>query len=149
MHRSTVASAVVVAIFAVGCAKPEFLPADRAIPVKVTVKCEGDSIVARVNPYSVKLTNTDSDNEIAEWVLTDESVNASEIEITKKGSEDWPFEGAYPVKAKKNQPGKGTGVKKHKKGQYSYEYAISALCVLNGQAKKIVIDPDIIIIWTD
>ena len=148
MHRSIVASALVVAIFAVGCAKPEFLAADRAIPVNVTIRCEGDSIVARIKPYSVRLANTDNDNEIAEWVLTDES-NASEIEITKKGSEDWPFDGPYPVKAKKNQPGKGTGVKKHKKGQYSYEYAISALCVLNGQARKVVIDPDIIIIWTD
>lgn len=148
MHRSIVASAVVVSIFAVGCAKAEFVPADRTIPVNVTIKCEGDSIVARVNPYSVKLTNTEANKEIAEWILTSES-NASEIEMTKKGSEDWPFSGNYPVKAKKNQPGKGTGVKKHDKGQHSYEYAISALCVLNGQAKKIVIDPDIIIIWTD
>ena len=146
MLRSIVASAVVVSIFAVGCAKPEFLAADRAIPVNVTIRCEGDSVVARIKPYSVRLANTDDDNEIAEWVLTDES-NASEIEMTKKGSEDWPFDGPYPVKAKKNQPGKGTGVKKHKKGQHSYEYAISALCVLNGQAKKVVIDHDMIIIW--
>jgi hypothetical protein len=146
MHRSTVASAVIFSLFAVGCAKPEFLPPNRTLPVNVTIKCEGDSIVARINPYSISLPNSDQDRVIAEWVLTPES-NADQIDINKKGDEDWPFEGTLPIEAKKTKPGKGTGIKKQKAGEYPYEYTISAMCVLNGKAKKIVIDPDIIIIW--
>lgn len=148
MGRSiALASVVVVAFAAVGCKKDaQIIRATATIPVNVTIVCAGDSAVARINPYSVNLPNTDTAGTVAEWVLSPESTVDSVV-INEKTKGKWPFDNKPPYTAKKNNPGKGNGVKKHANGNHIYAYSITAYCTLNGASKPFVIDPDMIIIW--
>ena len=135
---AVVTSLVVAALSLVGC-KKEFTAASKSIPVNVSVRCVGDSVFASIRPYSINVY----DDEIVEWVL-DSAATVGEIEINEKQSGKWPFGGNLPYKAKKNEPGKGKDVLKSAKGQY--EYVIETACTMNGEPKKILIDPDMIII---
>lgn len=142
MRRAVVvASVVVAALYSVAC-KPSggsYETLVDADTVRVMIKCEGPLLTATVNPYSLNVAPKHG----VTWVL-DNASNVEEIEIQAKESGKWPYDG-QPYKAKKNEGGKADKVKANPKGDYGY--AISADCALGEKKKRIVIDPDIIIIW--
>lgn len=141
MHKAALAASVLVAtLSSVACGPRELSEATiGSDTVKVTMRCDGDVLTATVNPYSL---NVKEKHGVA-WVLEAAS-NVEEIEIEAKDALKWPYDG-QPYKAKKNAAGKADKVKPNPKGDHGY--AISTECTYGGKKKKIVIDPDIIIIW--
>lgn len=142
MRRAAVVASVLLAALSSVACRPSGEKYDETIgadTVKVMIRCEGPLLTATVNPYSLNV----AENHGVEWVL-DSASNVEEIEIRAKDAGKWPYKG-QPYKAKKNAAGKADSVKANPKGTHGY--AISAECDLGQTKKKIVIDPDIIIIW--
>jgi hypothetical protein len=122
------------------CTKPALTP--RApYPVEVTVMCRGDGMQASISPYIAKIPEGD----VIEWKLTDSSSVAS-IDIAKKkkyGS--WPYDEGPPYKGTKENPAKA-GPMKQGQVDRKFGYTISGTCTTGGETRKIIIDPDMIII---
>jgi hypothetical protein len=143
MHsRWLVLRIAVLALPAFACSKPG-LPTLATKEVDVTVTCVGNAVSATISPYAIELVKNSQGGESVEWRLLN-SPNASEIEIDKKRGKDFPYEVSLPVKGNANKPPKAGGMKRDAEG--SYPYNISVTCTPDGgTARKIVIDPDMII----
>jgi len=131
----------VFALPAFACGKSELSSLGTQV-VTVAVTCVDNTVTASISPYVVPLLKTDQGGESVEWKLVGE--NVSEIEIDKKTGKDFPYGGSLPKKGNANKPPKAEGMKRDAKGTYPYN--ISVTCTPpGGAARKIVIDPDMII----
>ena len=122
------------------CTKPPLTPG-AVYPVSVTITCQGDGMQASISPYIAKIPEGD----VIEWRLTDTSSVAS-IDIDKKkkyGS--WPYDDGPPYNGTKERPAKA-GPMKAGQADKKFGYTISGTCTTGGETRKIIIDPDMIII---
>lgn len=108
--------------------------------ITMTVVC-GDSTFVKVDPWALRLKKNDVDD--IEIVLASES-SVDEVDITlKTDTSSWPLTVKPPYKIRKNAKGEQKQSGSAEKGKYAYN--IIASCTVNGQARKLVIDPDIFV----
>ena len=122
------------------CSRP--LPATgKVVPVSVRITCVGDTVNASIYPYIAQVPDSDG----VAWSLV-ESPNVTEFEIGRKSNSAWPYSGKTPVKGNREMPAQANGMKPGLVGR-KFSYNISAVCAIpGGEPRKIVIDPDMIII---
>lgn len=136
----TVVTISTAALMTGACTKPALTPR-AAYPVEVTVMCRGDGMQASISPYIAKIPEGD----VIEWKLTDSSSVAS-IDIAKKKKYGaWPYEDGPPYNGTKERPAKA-GPMKSGQVDKKFGYTISGTCTTGGETRKIIIDPDMIII---
>lgn len=122
------------------CAKQTLAPAGLT-QVSVGVVCTADTVQALIKPYAVRV----EEGFQVEWVLTAES-NATALEINRKKGSGWPFDGSLPYKGSKQNPPKA-GPMKGGQLDKRFQYDIIATCKdAEGNDRRILIDPDMIII---
>lgn len=123
------------------CAKQTLEPRG-LVTVNVAVVCTADSVDISIKPYAVRVQEGDQ----VQWQLTAAS-NATEIEINrKKNFASWPYDGPLPYKGNKQTPPKA-GRMKEGQANKSFPYNIIGTCKdSEGRDRRIIIDPDMIII---
>lgn len=137
---AVVACAAAMLVSSGACSKPVIEPR-ATIPVNVSITCTGTGMQASIDPYVVSVPEGDQ----VEWILAAASTVA-EIEIDKKRYMGWPYDGSLPIRGGKDNPPKAGRMKEGQVGR-TFGYNISATCTSgDGQSRKIVIDPDMIII---
>lgn len=108
--------------------------------ITMTVAC-GDSTFVKVDPWALRLKKNDVDD--IDIVLATEST-VDEVDIAlKSDTSSWPLTVKPPYKIRKNGKGEQKQNGAAEKGKYAYN--IIASCTVNGQARKLVIDPDIFV----
>lgn len=114
----------------------------KVVPVSVRITCVGDTVNASIFPYIAQVPDSDG----VTWSLV-ESPNVTDFEISrKKWNSAWPFSTKTPVKGNRERSANANGMKPGLVGR-KFSYNISAVCAIpGGEPRKIVIDPDMIII---
>ena len=108
--------------------------------ITMTVVC-GDSTFVKVDPWALRLKKNDVDD--IDIVLAPES-SVEEVDITlKTATSAWPLTVKPPYKIRKGAKGEQKQNGAAEKGKYAYN--IVASCTVKGQARKLVIDPDIFV----
>ncbi len=125
-----------------GAADPDTAgaPQPKKQTITMTVVC-GDSTFVKVDPWALRLKKNGVDD--IDIVLSNES-SVDEVEVALKTSTSpWPLANKPPYKIAKNAKGEQKQNSAAEKGKYDYN--IIASCTVNGQARKLVIDPDIFV----
>lgn len=130
-----------VILMGTGCSRP-LPPSGKIVPVSVRITCVGDTVNASIFPYIAQVPDSDG----VTWNLV-ESPNVTAFEINKKKwNSAWPYSTRTPVKGDRERPAQASGMKAGLVGR-KFSYNISAVCAIpGGEPRKIVIDPDMIII---
>ena len=141
MRRPAQTACVAVVLLMTGaCARPVLEPG-ALIPVTVSLTCADAGMQASITPYIVQVPEGDQ----VEWKLAEGST-VMELEIDKKPNGSWPYDGKLPYKGGKDNPAKSGQMKGGLVGR-KFGYTISGTCTsTGGEARRIVIDPDMIII---
>ena len=137
-----VVTAVAAPLMTGACTKPALTPRD-VYPVNLTITCTGTGLQATIDPYIAEVKEGD----VIEWRLSDAST-AEDFEIDKKSGlfKKWPYDKGPPYKGKKNEPANAGPMKPDQVGK-TFAYSVTATCTpTGGQPRKIIIDPDMIII---
>lgn len=124
-----------------GCAKQTLEPGN-LVTVNVAVVCTADSVDISIKPYAVRVQEGDQ----VAWQLTAAS-NVTELEINrKKRFASWPYDGPLPYRGTRENPPRA-GRMKEGQADKSFPYNIIGTCRdSQGRERRIVIDPDMIII---
>lgn len=134
------ACVAIVSLITGACTRPLLEPG-AVIPVTVSLTCADAGMQASISPYVVQVPEGDQ----VEWKIA-ESSTVSEIEIDKKQNGSWPYDGALPYRGGRENPPKAGRMKGGLVGR-KFGYTISGTCTsAGGEARRIVIDPDMIII---
>jgi len=117
----------------------ETAQAAATVPVKVDVRCPGQSVRFTVDPWTADLSQGDE----IDWVLSD-SAESNEITITSKRG-GWPFANTPPYRGNRTTHPRGRDMKPNQAGK-RFSYAIQLVCLRDGSSPDtVVIDPQIVV----
>lgn len=140
--RVVAVAALLLPLFACGRrSAPSFVAATS--PVTVAITCEGGVSVGLTDAsgksaWAVELKKNDP----IEWQVGD---NIISIDISAKGTGEWPLDDVKPHGSKKAQPAKSKA--KHDAKPGTYAYLIETVCQrADGTTIKVTIDPDMIVL---
>lgn len=128
-----------VPLMTAGCTE-KLLDPRATVEVAVNITCENNGVQASISPYIVEVYPGD----VIQWTLTG---TATEFDIDKKKFMAFPYGGSLPYKGDKEKPVKTGNMKSGVDYDKPYGYTVTAACTSStGQVRRIIIDPDMIII---
>lgn len=110
-------------------------------PVVINVTCAGPGVNFTLTPWRVGLSAANP----VEWRIVG-SANTDEITINPVTAGDWPFQEDPPFRATKAAPKGGGALKGGLQSGQVFHYSVTLTCQApNGQAYRVVIDPDMVV----